>query len=103
MISTTYKERSRVQDRHCHSAHGIVSVDRWWRLQVASSFWRKTRRLPDDVVPRGEQETRDGKEETETGTRTGEREGRNGDENENGLGGENGDGMTERIWEASKW
>ena len=32
-------------------------------------FWRKTRRLPDDVVSREEQDTNDGKDKTVTGTR----------------------------------
>ena len=36
-----------------HAIDGIISADRKWHLQVASSFGRKTRRLPDDVVPRG--------------------------------------------------
>ena len=40
-------------------------------MQVASSFWRKTWRLIDDVVQRGEQGTRDGKEEMVTGTGAG--------------------------------
>ena len=47
----------------------IISIDRRWRLQVASMFWRKTRRLPDDVVSREEQDTNDGKDKTVTGTR----------------------------------
>ena len=67
--------------RYCHSARSIISVDRRWRLQVASIFWRKTRRLPDDVVPRGEQRTRDEKKETGTGNRDG---GGNGNEDEYG-------------------
>ena len=49
--------------------------DRRWRLQVVSSFGRKTLRLFDDVVPRGEsvKGPRDEKEEvmTKTGTATG--------------------------------
>ena len=55
------------------SARGIISVDRRWRLQVASSFGRKTRCLPDDGILRGKPSTRDGGEETGpgTGTRTG--------------------------------
>ena len=43
--------------RHCHSVSGIISVDRKWRLQVASSFGRKT--CPTMWFPRGEQGTRD--------------------------------------------
>ena len=50
--------------RHCYcysySTRGITSLDKRWRLQVASSFGRVTRRPPDDVVPRGELGTRDG-------------------------------------------
>ena len=38
---------------------------------VASSLRRKTRRLPDDVVPKGEKGTRDRKEETAATTKTG--------------------------------
>ena len=37
-------------------------------MQVASSLWPKARRLPDEVVSRGEQGTTEGKGETMTGT-----------------------------------
>ena len=37
----------------CRKKHHL-SVDKRWRLQVASSFGRLTRRLSDDVVPRAE-------------------------------------------------
>ena len=40
-------------------------------MQVASSIGRKTRSLPDNVVPRGQQGTRDEKEKTMTGRGTG--------------------------------
>ena len=56
--------------RHCHSARGVISLDRRWRLQVARSFWSKIRRLLDGGVPRGEQGTRDRKGETVKGTGT---------------------------------
>ena len=93
---------------YCHSAHGIVSVDEGWRLRVASNFGRKTRRLSDDVVPRGEPGTRGGREETVTGTgtraETNEDEGGNGHEdrdrdwNGSGKGNENGaGGVEERV------
>ena len=39
-------------------------------MQLASSFWCKARRLPDDVVPRGEHGTTGEKEQTVTGTGT---------------------------------
>ena len=55
---------------HCHPARGIISADRRRRLQVASSFGCKTWRLSDDVVPRGEQDTRDAMEEAMTGIET---------------------------------
>ena len=48
----------------------VISIDRRWRLQVDSILRRKTRRLPDDVVSREEQDTNDGKDKTVTGTRT---------------------------------
>ena len=38
---------------------------------VASSFGRKTRCLPDDLVPRRKEGTRDGRRETMKGIRTG--------------------------------
>ena len=41
-------------------------------MQAACSFGRKTRRLPDDVVPRGELDPRGRREERVTGTGTGE-------------------------------
>ena len=72
----THTHTAEQKTRHCQSARGIISADRKWRLQVASSFGRKTRRLPDDVVPRGEQGTKDGRDETVTGTETGGRTGR---------------------------
>ena len=56
-----------------------VIRNRRWRLQVASSFGRKTPRLPDDVVPR------EGQQYKASG-----REGGNGDGNENVGGNENG-------------
>ena len=64
-----HKKRSRVKTRHCRFSRCIISADRRWHLQVASSFTRKTQRRLIDVVPRGEQGTRDGREEmtTETG------------------------------------
>ena len=65
-----HQEKTEYKTRHCHSARGIISVDKRWRLQVVNSFGRKTWRLPDDVVPREEQGTRDGNEEMTTGTRT---------------------------------
>ena len=52
----------------CHFA---CAVDRRWRLQVASIFWRGARRLPVYVAPRREQGTRDGREKMVTGTGTG--------------------------------
>ena len=48
--------------RLCHSACGIISVERRGCLQVARSFGSKTRRLFDDVVPRGEPGPRDERE-----------------------------------------
>ena len=47
--------------RHCHSVRDIISVESRWRLQVASSFRHKIRRLPDDVVPRRGKATRGGR------------------------------------------
>ena len=47
--------------RYCHSARGIISIDGKWRLQIASSFWREPRRLLDNLVPREEQGTKDGR------------------------------------------
>ena len=45
-----------------------------WCLHVTSNFWRKIRCLPDDVVPRGEQDTREKKETVAVeGTGTGAR------------------------------
>ena len=40
-----------------------------WRLQVATSFSRKSRHLPDDFVTRRELSPRGGREEMVTGTR----------------------------------
>ena len=57
--------------RPCNFARDIISVGRRWRLQIASSFGRKARRRLVDVVPRGEQGTKDGREEMMTGTGTG--------------------------------
>ena len=65
-----HQEKTEYKTRHCHFARDIISVDRRWCLQGVNSFGRKTWRLPDDVVTREEQGTRDGKEETATGTRT---------------------------------
>ena len=45
-------------------------MDRRRRLQVARSFRRKIRRLPDNMVARGQQGTGNGREETMTGTGT---------------------------------
>ena len=45
---------------HAHTRH----------MKVTSSFRRKTRRLLNDVVLRGEQGTKDGKKEVGAGTRT---------------------------------
>ena len=56
--------------RHCHSARGIISVDRGGRLQVASSFGYKTRCLFNDVERRREPGLRNGREKAETGTGT---------------------------------
>ena len=89
----------------------IISPDRRWRLHVASSFGCKTRRRPVDVVPRGEQGTRDGREETVTGTGAGGGDGMEdeyGDEHEGRDGGENGSGngsggKRETAWELTKW
>ena len=39
-------------------------------MQIAHSFGHKTWRLPDDVVSRGEQSTREGREEMMTGKGT---------------------------------
>ena len=63
-------KKSRIKIRHCHSARGIIPLDRRWYLQVAS-FSCTTRRLHDDVVPREEQGTTDGNEKAVTGTGTG--------------------------------
>ena len=65
-----------------------------WRLQVTSTFRRKTRYLPYDEVPRGEPGTRDGREETVTGTGTGA-----GTESvdENGEGGGGGGGAESPV------
>ena len=49
----------------------IISVNRRRRLQVAHSCGRRTRRLPDDIITRGEHGTRDGEEEMVTRTGTG--------------------------------
>ena len=65
------RKEAEEKTRRCHSARGIISADRRWRLQVASGFGRMTRRQSDDVVPRGEPGTKDGRGETVTGTRTG--------------------------------
>ena len=67
-----HQERSRVEDH----ALPIRTRHHPCRQEVApagsqQSFWRKTRCLPDDVVPWGKHGTRDGKEETVTGTGTG--------------------------------
>ena len=41
-----WKPRVRIKYKaHCHAARSIISVDKRWRLQVASSFGRLTRRL----------------------------------------------------------
>ena len=55
----------------CHFARGIIAVNTRWHLKVASSSWCKTQCLPDDVVPRGEHDSRDGEKETVTRTETG--------------------------------
>ena len=81
---------------HCHPARGTISTDRRWRLQVASSFGHKTRRLPDDVVPRGEQGTRNGREEAITGIETGTRT-RAGMSTRVGMEGRTGAGTGTRI------
>ena len=72
------QERSKSRKLGTAIPHDIISIGRRWRLevasslgQVASSFERKIRRLPDDVVPKGEQGIRDGRRETVTGTGAG--------------------------------
>ena len=75
----------------------IISVDRRWRLQVATSFERKTRHFPDDVVPRGKQGTRGREGGNGDGTSSGGRDvnevedengHKDGDGSENGSGNE---------------
>ena len=70
LLSPTSGKKSR---RHCHSVRGIIIifVDKSWRLQIASSFGRKTRRLSNGVVPRREQGTRGARKEMVTGTGAG--------------------------------
>ena len=58
--------------RRCHSARGTIFVDRRWFLQVAKSFGRNTRRLSNEVLPKGELGTRneggnEGEDEDEDG------------------------------------
>ena len=48
------------KNRYCHPVRCIISADRNWRLQVTSSSCKTTWRRPDVVVPRGEQNTKDG-------------------------------------------
>ena len=63
------RERQTLPFRTRHHLYYILyTVNRRWCLQVASSFWRKTRSLFDDAVLRKEQGTRRGREETVTGT-----------------------------------
>ena len=53
---------------------GYVQFNKYTRTHThthTNSFERKTRRLPDDVVRRVEQGTRDGEDETVAGTRAG--------------------------------
>ena len=69
-----HRQRTRVDDQALpfHTRHRLYNVDRRWRLQMASSFQRKTRRPSEDVVPNGKQGTRDWREKTVmvTGTKT---------------------------------
>ena len=64
------RKEAEYKARLYHSTHGIFPVNRTWRLQVVSSFGREVRGLHDDVEPRGLQGSRDGREESVTGTRT---------------------------------
>ena len=50
---SSHQERSRVE-LGTAILQAVISVDTRLHLQVASSFGRKTRHLPDEVVPRGE-------------------------------------------------
>ena len=110
---TYYKEgeEESISTHHCHSARGILSVDARWSLQIASSFGRKTRRLPDDVVPRGEQNSKvePGIGREETVTRAGTRK-RRGMRTRTGVGAGTGTiverrvrGERERAREPTKW
>ena len=58
------KKQAGQKIRLFHSSRGVISGDRRLRLQVANSSGRKTQRLPDDVVLKGEPGTMG------TGTRT---------------------------------
>ena len=65
----------------------LYTVDRGGACRLASSFGRKTRRLPDNVAPAGEQGTRRWREGTGTGNRdgnTGKHDNRDGDGNGSG-------------------
>ena len=68
--ATSGNKQAEWKTRYCHSARVTIS-DKRWHLQVVSSFGRKTRRVLNDVGSRPEQGTRDGREETVTGTGTG--------------------------------
>ena len=46
-----FEKYAKKKIRRCHSARGVIYVDRRWYLQVARNFGRKTRRLSDDMVP----------------------------------------------------
>ena len=71
LISRHIRKEAEKKTRYCHSERGNISVDRRCRLQLVISFRRKTRRLPDDVVPKGEPRPRNGREEMVTGAETG--------------------------------
>ena len=73
------REEAEYKTRHCHSARGIISVARRWRLQIARSFWRKNRAPAQRCG-------------TEGRTVYQGREGGNGDGNRDGGGNEDEDG-----------
>ena len=74
-----------------------------WRLQVASSFRRKTRRLPDDIVLRREETTRPQRPEGGNGQGNRDRNGdRNGHEEMNGGGNGGGNGSGHGSGNGSK-
>ena len=110
------RERRRVRESDTSGkkeSRGIMSVDRKWRLRIASSFGYNTRRLPDNVVPKGEPGTRDRSDVNRDGGGDGnakengkkhENRDRDGNEGERERGREwRGGWRGEKAWEPLKW